>query len=48
VVIAMMAKKRECVEDLDAILSVKALDMVQFGASDYSMCLGHDRPAQPS
>jgi 4-hydroxy-2-oxoheptanedioate aldolase len=28
------------VEDLDAILSVKGLDMVQFGASDYSMSLG--------
>jgi 2-keto-3-deoxy-L-rhamnonate aldolase RhmA len=39
VVIAMMVEKRECVEDLDAILSVKGLDMVQFGASDYSMCL---------
>jgi 2-keto-3-deoxy-L-rhamnonate aldolase RhmA len=33
VVIAVMVEKRECVEDLDAILSVKGLDMVQFGAS---------------
>jgi 2-keto-3-deoxy-L-rhamnonate aldolase RhmA len=40
VVIALMVEKRECVEDLDAILSVKGLDMVQFGASDYSMSLG--------
>ena len=40
VVIAIMVEKRECVEDLDAILSVKGLDMVQFGASDYSMSLG--------
>src|SRR5690242_15860442 len=40
VVIAVMVEKRECVEDLDAILSVKGLDMVQFGASDYSMSLG--------
>jgi 2-keto-3-deoxy-L-rhamnonate aldolase RhmA len=40
VVIAVMIEKRECVEDLDAILSVKGLDMVQFGASDYSMTLG--------
>jgi len=28
------------VEDLDAILSVKGIDMVQFGSSDYSMSLG--------
>ncbi|MFZ1425661.1 MAG: aldolase/citrate lyase family protein [Geminicoccaceae bacterium] len=41
IVIAIMVEKRECVEDLDAILSVEGLDMVQFGASDYSMSLGH-------
>ena len=40
VVIAVMVEKRECVEDLDAILSVKGIDMVQFGSSDYSMSLG--------
>ena len=40
VVIAVMVEKRECVEDLDAILSVQGLDMVQFGSSDYSMSLG--------
>jgi 2-keto-3-deoxy-L-rhamnonate aldolase RhmA len=40
VVIAVMVEKRECVEDLDAILSVKGIDMVQFGGSDYSMSLG--------
>jgi 2-keto-3-deoxy-L-rhamnonate aldolase RhmA len=40
VVIAIMVEKRECVEDLDAILSVKGIDMVQFGASDYSMSMG--------
>jgi 2-keto-3-deoxy-L-rhamnonate aldolase RhmA len=28
------------VEDVDAFLSVKGLDMAQFGASDYSMSLG--------
>src|SRR5688572_15594334 len=39
-VIAIMVEKRECVEDLDAILSVKGIDMVQFGSSDYSMSLG--------
>jgi 4-hydroxy-2-oxoheptanedioate aldolase len=40
VVIAIMVEKRECVENLDAILSVKGIDMVQFGGSDYSMSLG--------
>jgi 4-hydroxy-2-oxoheptanedioate aldolase len=40
VVIAVMIEKRECVENLDEILSVKGLDMVQFGSSDYSMSLG--------
>ncbi len=40
VVIALMVEKRECVEDLDAILSVKGIDMVQFGGSDYAMSLG--------
>ncbi len=40
VVIAIMVEKRECVEDLDAILSVEGIDMVQFGASDYSMSIG--------
>src|SRR6476660_2423467 len=40
VVIAVMVEKRECVEDLEAILSVKGLDMVQFGGSDYSMSMG--------
>jgi 4-hydroxy-2-oxoheptanedioate aldolase len=40
VVIAVMIEKREAVEDLDALLSVKGLDMVQFGPSDYSMSIG--------
>lgn len=40
IVIAIMVEKRECVEDLDAILSVKGIDMVQFGGSDYSMSIG--------
>lgn len=40
VVIAVMVEKRECVEDLENILSVKGIDMVQFGSSDYSMSLG--------
>lgn len=40
VVIALMVEKRECVEDLDAILSVQGIDMVQFGPSDYAMSIG--------
>ena len=41
VVIAIMVEKRQCVEDLDNILSVPGIDMVQFGGSDYAMSLGH-------
>lgn len=40
VVIAIMVEKKSCVDDLDAILSVPGLDMVQFGASDFSMSIG--------
>jgi len=40
VVIAIMVEKRECVEDLEAILSTKGLDMVQFGPADYAMSIG--------
>ena len=43
VVIAIMVEKRECVEDLDAILSTKGLDMVQFGPADYAMSIGVSR-----
>jgi 4-hydroxy-2-oxoheptanedioate aldolase len=39
-VIAIMIEKAAAVEDLDAILSVKGIDMVQFGPADYSMSLG--------
>ncbi len=44
VVIALMVEKRECVEDLDAILSVPGIDMVQFGPADYAMSIG--RPGE--
>ena len=40
VVIAIMVEKKSCVDDLDAVLSVPGLDMVQFGASDFSMSIG--------
>ncbi|MDP2329795.1 MAG: aldolase/citrate lyase family protein [Reyranella sp.] len=40
VVVAIMVEKKSCVEDLDRILSVPGIDMVQFGASDFSMSIG--------
>jgi 4-hydroxy-2-oxoheptanedioate aldolase len=39
-VVALMIEKKQCVEDLDSVLSVKGIDMVQFGPADYSMSLG--------
>jgi 2-keto-3-deoxy-L-rhamnonate aldolase RhmA len=39
-VICLMIEKKECVEDLDAVLAVPGIDMVQFGPSDYSMSIG--------
>jgi 2-keto-3-deoxy-L-rhamnonate aldolase RhmA len=39
-VVAIMVEKRQCVEDLDAILSVTGIDMVQFGPADYAMSIG--------
>ena len=39
-VVAVMVEKRECVDDLDAILSVPGIDMVQFGPADYAMSIG--------
>ena len=39
-VVALMIEKASLVEDLDNVLSVKGIDMVQFGPSDYSMSLG--------
>jgi 4-hydroxy-2-oxoheptanedioate aldolase len=39
-VIALMIEKQPAVENLEALLSVKGVDMVQFGPADYSMSLG--------
>ena len=39
-VVVIMVEKRQCVDDLDAILDVPGIDMVQFGGSDYSMSIG--------
>ncbi|MBM4076065.1 MAG: 2,4-dihydroxyhept-2-ene-1,7-dioic acid aldolase, partial [Planctomycetes bacterium] len=38
-VVALMIEKASAVENLEAILSVKGVDMVQFGPADYSMSL---------
>jgi 4-hydroxy-2-oxoheptanedioate aldolase len=40
VVIAIMVEKKECVENLEAILNVPTIEMVQFGPGDYSMSIG--------
>ncbi|HEY3061430.1 MAG TPA: aldolase/citrate lyase family protein [Chloroflexota bacterium] len=42
-VIVLMIEKKEAVENLEAILEVKGVDMVQFGPSDYSMSVGMPR-----
>ena len=44
VVIAIMIEKKGAMEDLEAILSVKGVDMVQFGPADYSISIG--KPGQ--
>lgn len=40
VVVALMIEKKEAVERLEDILSVKGIDMVNFGPCDYSMSIG--------
>ena len=42
-VIALMIEKREAVENLEDILSLGGIDMVTFGANDYSLSLGKPR-----
>lgn len=39
-VVALMIEKKEAMENLEEILSVKGVDMVQFGPADYSMSIG--------
>ncbi len=39
-VVALMIEKKGAVENLEEILSVKGVDMVQFGPADYSMSIG--------
>ena len=44
VVIAIMIEKKGALENLEEILSVKGVDMVQFGPGDYSITIG--KPGQ--
>ena len=39
-VVALMIEKKPAVENLEEILSVKGVDMVQFGPADYSVSIG--------
>jgi 2-keto-3-deoxy-L-rhamnonate aldolase RhmA len=39
-VVALMIEKKGAVENLESILSLKGVDMVQFGPGDYSMSMG--------
>ena len=44
VVIAIMIEKKGAVENLDEILSIRGVDMVQFGPNDYAISIG--KPGQ--
>ncbi len=44
VVIAIMIEKKGAMENLDEILSIKGVDMVQFGPNDFSISIG--KPGQ--
>ena len=44
-VVVLMIEKKGAIESLDAILSIKGVDMVQFGPADYSMSMGLSRKA---
>jgi 2-keto-3-deoxy-L-rhamnonate aldolase RhmA len=39
-VIAIMVEKKGCLDNLEEILSLKKIDMVQFGPCDYSLSIG--------
>lgn len=40
-VVALMIEKKEAVDNIEEILSVKGIDMVQFGPGDYSLSIGY-------
>jgi len=44
VVIAIMIEKKSAMDNLEEILSIKGVDMVQFGPNDYSISIG--KPGQ--
>ena len=44
IVVVIMIEKKAAVEQLEAILAVKGVDMIQWGPSDYSMSVG--RPGE--
>jgi 4-hydroxy-2-oxoheptanedioate aldolase len=44
IIVMIMIEKRTAVEQLEEILSVKGVDMIQWGPSDYSMSIG--RPGE--
>jgi len=48
IVIAIMIEKKGAIENLDDILSVKGVDMVQFGPVDYSISIGKPGQVQSS
>lgn len=48
VVIAIMIEKKGAMEDLEEILSIKGVDMVQFGPADYSISIGIPGQSQSS
>ena len=39
-VIAIMIEKKDCVDNLEEILSIKGIDMVQFGPCDFALSIG--------
>jgi 2-keto-3-deoxy-L-rhamnonate aldolase RhmA len=43
IVLCFMIEKGEAMDNIEEICSVPGVDMVQFGPSDYSMSMGHDR-----
>jgi len=45
-VLAFMIEKKSAMDNLEEILSIKGVDMVQFGSNDYSVSLG--KPGQGS
>ena len=42
-VVVLMIEKKEAIENLDEILSIKGVDMVQFGPADYALSMGWSR-----